>query len=240
MNQQFNNVDYCEADKVPIAGDHDFVLPLLDKQVELLHYILILGVGDDDQTFLANNTSYFIDNILVRAMLTFLNVNRISNTLLILQIGLLVLWSLIIITLLIVFEHCVIMFHGDTQGYQSINENLGSCSLKTVYTSDNALSNLDIKILHCRKERVVIDMIFHCEIFHRRKNIEHYIRVYIQPVVIPCKQTSQAQILLEFLLLCNHLLNTMNIGKRFVRAIRNVNASHTTTTLIVRVRRILL
>ena len=168
MNQQFNNVDYCEADKVPIAGDHDFVLPLLDKQVELLHYILILGVGDDDQTFLANNTSYFIDNILVRAMLAcFIVFNRISNTLLILQVRLVVHWSLIIILVLIVFERCIVVLHGDTKGYQSIDEDLGSCSLQTVYTTDNAFSNVDLKILHCRKKRVVFNIIFHCEVFHR-------------------------------------------------------------------------
>ena len=158
----------------------------------------------------------------------FIVFNRISNTLLILQVGLLVHWSLIIILVLIVFERCIVVLHGDTKGYQSINEDLGSCSLQTVYTTDNAFSNVDLKILHCRKKRVVFNIIFHCEVFHRWKNVEHNIGENVKPVVVSCKKIVEAQILLEFFLLSNHYLNTVNFGVWFVRA----NTSYTTNVIV--------
>lgn len=205
MNQHFNNVNYRKADQVPIAGDQYFVLPLLDKHVELFHYILILRVADCDQTFNAYDASYFINNVLVRALLAFLIViNRISNGLLILQTGLLILWSLTILCLIVV-QRCVVVLHGESKGYQSIDENLRSRILNTVYTTDNAFPNVDIKILHCRKKRVNVNLIFLREFFHLFKNVEHYISKNVQPVVVLCKYTGKAQIFLEFLLFLNHL-----------------------------------
>ena len=213
MNQHFNNIDYCKADKIPIAGDHDFVLPLLDKHVELLHDILIQRVTNDDEPFLADNASYFIDNVLVRAMLAGIVIfDRISNALLILQVGWEVHCGLIVFLGFVVFETRVVMLHGDTQSYQSVYENLCSSVLQTIYTADNAFSNVDIKILHCGKKRVIVNFIYHCEIFHGCKYVKQYVRIKVKPVIIPSKYIAKAQILLEYFLFSNHLLYSVYFG----------------------------